>query len=284
MNLHNSVSGKMEYIQKVFLGVQDFMSKNPELEELISFLDNEPAEFRSVAYESASMEIGLQELSCKKELNNWKKFYQRSAKAHTFHMDIGLGWAFAKAEISPTPYLEFLHPVMSWMVFDGMGYYYGLFKGRRTVKNQLVPAGIEKQDLHGFDQGLGRRLWYISKGDVNELVRLIKPFHLSRHADLWRGVGIACGYVGGSERTNLEQLLVCSAGFKQQLCTGVILAAISRKASDYFTGDIELACNIICGKPLKDVLSPETGIGKQINSGSGNFYLHWMSQFESEFS
>ena len=112
-------------------------------------------------------------------------------------MDIGLGWAFAKTEISPTPYLESLHRVMNRMVFDGMGYYYGLFKGRKTVKNQLIPEGIEEQELHGFDQGLGRRLWYISKGEVNELVQLIQPFHFSRHADLWRGVGIACGYVGG---------------------------------------------------------------------------------------
>ena len=283
MNLPNNVPGKMEYIQKVFLGVQDYMQKNHGLEEVIAFLDAEAPEFRSVAYESASMEIGLQELSGGKELNYWKKFYQRSAKAHTFHMDIGLGWAFAKSEISPTPYLESLHQVMRWMVFDGMGYYHGLFKGRRTVKNQLVPAGIEMQDLHGFDQGLGRRLWYISKGEVNELIKLIQPFHLSRHADLWRGVGIASGYVGGNEKTNLEQLLTCSAGFKQQLCTGVTLAAISRSASNSVTGDIESACEIICGRTLSDVLSLETGIRKQFISVSGNIYLDLVSQLESAF-
>src|SRR4029078_8905450 len=118
-----SVGRKMEYIQKVFLGIQECMQKDQKLEDLISFLDQEPPEFRSVAYESASMEIALQELTCGKELSNWKKFYQLSARAHTFHMYIGLGWAFAKTEIFPTPYLESLHPVMNWMVFDGMGYY-----------------------------------------------------------------------------------------------------------------------------------------------------------------
>lgn len=256
----------MEYIQKVFLSVQDYMQKNHELEELIAFLDSEPPEFRSVAYESASMEIGLQELSGGKELNNWKKFYQHSANEHTFHLNIGLGWAFAKAEISPAPDLEFLHPVMRWMVFDGMGYYYGLFKRRRTVKNQLVPEGIEGQELHGFDQGLGRRLWYLSKGEVNELVQLIQPFHFSRHHDLWRGVGIACGYVGGNEKENLEQLLICSTEFNKQLCAGVTLAAISRSASNSVTKDIDLGCKVICGKPLKDVLSLSTGLKKQFIS------------------
>lgn len=260
MNLHNSIPGKMEYIQKVFLGIQYYMQKDHELEELISFLDAEPPEFRSVAYESASLEIGLKDLHSGNELNNWKIFYRRSAKAHTFHMDIGLGWAFAKTEISPTSYLETLNGVMTLMVFDGTGYYHGLFKGRRTVKNQLVPEGITGQALQGFDQGLGRRLWYISKGDPNELIQLIQPFLLSRHADLWRGVGIACGYVGGSDKSNLERLLSYSGAFKDQLRTGLTLAGISRSASNSVTADIDLACEIICDKPLKAILSDETRI------------------------
>lgn len=264
MNLHNSISGRMEYIQKLFLSVQDYMQENHGLERLISFLDDEPPEFRSVAYEAASMEIALQDLSRGKELNNWKKFYDHSSNAHAFHMDIGLGWAFAKTEISPTPFLKTLH-VMSWMVFDGMGYYFGLFKGRRTVKNQLVPEVLSGQDIYGFDQGVGRRLWYISKGKVNELIKLMQPFHLSRHAALWRGVGIACGYVGGSQQSNLERLLNCSTYFKDQLCTGVGLAAISRSASNSVTEDIDLACKIICGKTLKDVLTDESELSKHLN-------------------
>jgi hypothetical protein len=261
----------MDYIQKLFLSVQDYMQKNHELEHLISFLDSEPPEFRSVAYESASFEIGLQVMSRGKELNNWMKFYRRSAKTHTFHMDIGLGWAFAKTEISPTPYLDSLHPVMSWMVFDGMGYYYGLFKGGRTVKKQLIPEGIDEQNLHGFDQGLGRRLWYIARGEVNELIQIIQPFHLSRHADLWRGIGIACGYVGGSDKSNLEQLLNFSNEFKDQFRTGVALAAISRSASSSVTGDIELAYEIIYGKPLKDILSIKASVRNKFDSSPRQF-------------
>ena len=264
MNLHNSISANMEYIQKVFLGVQEYFQADHELEELIRFLDAEPLQFRSVAYESASFEIGMQELTFGIELNNWKNFYQRSAKAHTFHMDIGLGWAFAKTEVSPTPFLESLQPAIDWMIFDGMGYYNGLFKGRRTVKNQLVPEGVNEKELPGFDQGLGRRLWYIVKGDVNELVQLIKAFHSSRHPDLWRGVGIACGYVGGCNKENLEQLLNSSSAYKDHLATGIALAAISRNASNSITGDIELACEIICGISMKEVLSIEDGISNNI--------------------
>lgn len=254
MNLHHSVAGNMEYIQKVFLGVQVYMQQDHDVEELIAFLDAEPPVFRSVAYEAASMEMALPELQSGKVLDNWKEFYRHSAKAHTFHMDIGLGWAFAKTGINPGPYLRSLQPFMSLMVYDGMGYYYALFKGRKTVKSQLIPGEIKGPELHGFDQGLGRRLWYLSKGEVNELVSLIQSFHSSRHADLWRGLGIACGYVGGCGKEHLEQLLRFSNEFNKQLCTGVTLAAISRKASNSVSADINLACNIICGKSLEDVL------------------------------
>ncbi|MBL0272347.1 MAG: DUF1702 family protein [Chitinophagaceae bacterium] len=91
-----------------------------------------------------------------------------------------------------------------------MGYYAGLFKGRRTIKNQLVPDGIGAQELQGFDQGLGRRLWYNARGEVKEVARLIQTFTSTRHPDLWRGIGIACGYVGGNQQENLELLLTAS--------------------------------------------------------------------------
>jgi len=254
MNLHNTVAGNMEYIQKVFVGVQVFMQQHHSLEELIAFLDAEPPVFRSIAYEAASMEMALPELLSDKALYNWKEFYKRSEKVHKFHMDIGLGWAFAKAEMSPKLYLRFLHPHIPLMIYDGIGYYNGLFRGRNTVKTQLIPGEITGKELHGFDQGLGRRLWYISKGEANVLVQLIQPFNLSRHADLWRGVGIACGYVGGFKREHLEQLMMFSNEFSNQLSTGIKLAAISRSASDSVSCDIELACNIICGKSLNDVV------------------------------
>lgn len=256
MNLHNTASANMDHIQKIFLGVQRFMQENDDPEMLIRFLNSEPPEFRSVVYESASMELAFNDLSAGKDLTNWKQFYQRSLDAHTFHMDIGLGWAFAKTGISPTPYFKFLPPpVMRSMVFDGIGYYYGLFKGRSTLKNQLLPGNIEQHDQHGFDQGLGRRLWYIAKADVNEFSTLINRFPLNRHADLWRGLGIACGYVGGTSQQSLEHLRERSGGFKDQLCRGLALAAVSRNASKSVTADIELACTIICGKSLKDAIS-----------------------------
>jgi enediyne biosynthesis protein E3 len=250
MNLPDSIPGRMSYIQNLFLAVQDYMQNDHDFESIIKYLEAEPAEYRSIAYESASMQIALTDLLVNKQLENWKYFYNQSSIEHSFHMEIGLGWAFAKNEVSPTPYIKSFPPTMNLMVFDGIGYYYALYKGRKTVKSQSLPDEFEITNIQGFDQGVGRRLWYICKGDVDKLVELIQSLNQNRHADLFRGVGIACGYVGGSDKYKLEQLLKFSGKFQEQLCNGVSLAAISRKNSNSLNKDIELASNVICGKPL----------------------------------
>jgi len=248
-----NVADKMAYIQNLFLGIPEKMQQRQELDALIVLLDTEAPEFRSIAYESASMEIGLQALSMGGDLNLWEKFYHRSEKAHTLHMAIGLGWAFAKTETLPVRQLGFLSPAIQEMVFDGIGYYNGLYRGRRTIKSQLLPAGIEGAALRGFDQGLGRRLWYVCKGELKELADLFQPFPPSRHPDLWRGVGIACGYVGGSSTASLEKLAILAGEWRQQLSSGVTLAAITRQASGSITDGVEKACQIICKKSVEDL-------------------------------
>ena len=283
MNLHNTVSTKMDLIQKIFLDVETLSENIPDTDELISFLNDLPPEFRSVAYESASMIIARRDLNRGIELNNWKKMYYQSANEHTFHIDIGLGWAYAKNETLPKPFPEILHPAMKRMVFDGIGYYNGLFKGRRTVKNQWVPEELDTEELEGFDQGLGRRLWYNVKGDVREVTALIQQFILSRHPALWSGVGIACGYVGGNMQSDLELLLVSSGKCRKQLQTGVMFAAISRIASGTVTTDVENACMVICQKTIQEIEDLKTQVNDKL------FYLYkdthqssWFNLLESE--
>lgn len=281
--MYNRIEKQMEYIQGVFMKVQNYMQENHEMHEVISFLNAEPSEFRSVAYESASMEIGLKAVAHGDQFKEWKKFYSFSKERHSAHMEVGLGWAFGKTDVAPTPYLKSLDLLMPWMVFDGMGYYYGLYKGRRTVKNKVVPEFISEEQTHGFDQGLGRRLWYIAKGDVKELVQLIQSFPLTRQRDLWRGVGIACGYVGGNEKSNLELLSIHSAGFKRQLSTGLAMAALCRNVAESVTENIGLACSVLCSKSLLEVILAETDLMKKINSNSGSLNFNWIEELETEF-
>ena len=283
MSLYNNIETRMEYIQRVFMKVQNYMQEDHHLDEIIAFLDSESKEFRSVTYESASMTIGLKDLSRGGQLNQWKKFCLLAKDSHSAHMKMGLGLAFGKAEISPTPYLKLLDLVLPWMVFDGIGYYYGLFKGRVTVKNHKVPDFIGGEDLHGFNQGLGRRLWYVARGEAKVVFDLIQSFASSRQSDLWRGVGMACAYVGGNDKNNLERLATYSAANKIQLSNGVVMAALNRILSANAIDDIDFTYSIILGKPLKDLKLFTDKIMKGLGNKSDILSSNWINKLEEEF-
>lgn len=279
--MSRKASIKMEYIQKLFLEVQNYMQQKPELDQLIAFLEKEPPEFRSVSFESASMELALQDLSIGSKLHNWKKLYTHFGKVHSFYLYIGLGWAFAKTANFPSSNWKPLHSLMQLMVFDGIGYYYGLFRGRKTVRKQMIPEEIDQKDYRGFDQGLGRRLWYIAKGEVQEVTKLIQVFPVLRQPDLWRGVGIACGYVGGNKKKDLELLAEAAAEWKQQLCSGVTLAGMARLTSNSVTEDIKRASRILCDKTMEEIEEFKTNTIDKIDlEGEGNSD-NWITHLES---
>ncbi len=279
--MQSEIAIKMDYIQDLFLHVQNYAEGESDLEVLFTYLDAESIEYRSIAYESASMALAYQDLSKDSALSKWKDFYVRSEKAHLSHIYIGLGWAYAKAEIIPPQEWTSSHPLMRWMVFDGMGYYLSLYRGRRTVKNQVVPEGIDAAHLESFDQGIGRRLWYIAKGNVEDLALRIDSFPISRHPNIWRGVGIACGYVGGCQQATFKLLSNASGQWKLQLGTGIALAALIRSDLDNINPNLELGCQLICKKSIKEIVQIKTKLNSTLDFSPSQHLKYWINQFEA---
>ena len=280
---YKSMPERMEYIQKLFLDAGALVNTCADWQELISFLEKESVEYRSVAYEGASFELALKDLKATGELNQWKQF-RRVSQQHAFHVDIGLGWAFAKKESPPKSCLGSTNSLAGSMILDGMGYYYALFKGRSTLKNKFVPTVLEQEWLEGFDQGIGRRLWYMAKGNVQEAVNLAHNFPIARHGDLFRGIGIACGYVGGSREEELHLLKKLSAEHIDQLRLGIVLATISRILSNSIAPSIELACQIVCEQSCSEL------VANPADTTNKFLYLYnncdndqnWFAQFKSD--
>lgn len=279
MNTRGKVADNMAYIQRLFMAVRDKMQEEITMDDLFAWLDSEPPAFRSVAYESASMGIGIKDLSQGLSLDRWNEFYRRMGVVHAFHLDIGLGWAFAKLQLTPPADMAFLRPGMRWMVFDGIGYYHALFRGRRTVKQQLVPDSIRQPDRSGYDQGIGRRLWYIAGGEVARLTSLTEAFSARRQADLWRGVGIACGYVGGNSESNLQRLVQAAGQYLTPLQIGITLAVLSRKRSGSMNEDVEVACRAVCGHFPESLEAMEN----TVLAMAGLTGDRWITQLELDF-
>lgn len=274
--MSDDVVQNIAYIENLFMDVRAFVQKKPAKQDLIQFLEAEPAVFRSISYESASFELASQFLESTGELDHWEEFFDFDGQTHPFHIDIGLGWAIAKLNKFPEPAWEAPMSRRRWMVFDGIGYYFALYRGRRTIKNRSVPLGMHEMDQRAFDQGIGRRLWYHVKGNMKDLFNLIDTFDPMRRGNLWRGVGVACGYVGGSNKKRLDQIAVFSGDFLKQFASGISLAMMSRIGSNSVNDDLIQACLQICSQTKEDIVELKRSLNDEVKSGELEFYDQWI--------
>lgn len=233
------ITFKMEYIKTIFQTAQENASMIEDMTELISLLEANEKEFLSVAYEGAAMGLALKDFAINNSYKNWSAFLEPSKK-HSPQVYIGMGWAVAQEKRDISALEEKLPANMQFRIWDGCGYFDGIFRQRQTIKSQNRLEYIPEKNYKAYDEGLGRSIWYICKGDETKVPEIIKTFAAERQSDLWRGIGIACSYVGGFEENALKSLKSSAEIHSTQLGIGAAMVAESRIVSDCFTKDIEL--------------------------------------------
>ncbi len=240
------VVANMALIQQLFQDTAIAANETTDNAALIAQLAQSNKTFLSIAYEASAMERALFDFNANDfALPNWRAFLQQ-APEHSTQIHIGLGWAIAKRRIALEQVEAAIEPQQVPRVLDGVGYCEGTFKQRIAVKDMKIPDWLNDILRRGYDQGLGRSLWYTAKAEPETLMNLIAPFTENRKADLWRGVGIALAYVGGCDADTLEQIKTQCTPYAEDLAMGVTLAALSRKTANTINTDTELACRLIC--------------------------------------
>ncbi len=242
--LQNTAQQNIALIEVIFREVQDSFSGHETPLHLLEQLKKYEGPFYSVAYEAASMSIALAELKETHSLSHWHSLLQQYAMHHVAQFHVGLGWALAQLQLEPTTFLKELKEENKSRVMDGMGYYDGLFRRRKSILQQVSPSFKDASLNEFYDQGLGRSIWYTNKGVIGEVKAIIDKFPLEKQTALWRGIGIAVTYAGGCTEEMLKDILAKSAPFERQLRTGAGLALGSRKTSGYLTADAELAVKV----------------------------------------
>lgn len=277
------VAQKMQRIQGIFREVQDGFSETSSLTNLFIQLDEYETEFRSVAYESASMCIALSDLKEDSELKKWKVFLKESAGKHDTQIHIGLGWALAQQSLVPESVLPLLEPMMRYRVLDGYGYYDGFFRKRKSIIAQQKPDFDEAVASRAYDQGLGRSIWYLSQGELEAAQRILDGFPAERQTDLWRGFGIAVGYVGGLNESSLKEILSASGKFKPQLAAGVAMSILSRQVAGFLPQGIEPMCKAICRLDVNTVWKNNETIRSKMALSDNSAYEKCIQQLETLF-
>ncbi len=225
--------------------------EDPRLPTLQKRLDAVEPEFRGFAYEGAGM--GLAALDAVAPWKNrLKAFVDGPGAAHIYPVYVGVGLAYARLRRTPEANLAGLDPLLGWVTADGYGFHEAFFRRRKYVDQHAVPTRLSHYGRRFFDQGIGRALWFSSGASVDRVIRQIAGFSVTRHADLWSGVGLASAYGGGAEPDELRSLLDRMRLFQPQLARGAATAAWGREHAGNQAAHTDLACQIYCGRGGRD--------------------------------
>lgn len=218
---------------------------------LIAHLNSYDPEIRGFAYEGAG--TGLAALDCVLPWGNrTKTFLDGPGSPYIYAVHIGAGLALARLRRQPERFLDRLDPVMGWMALDGYGFHEGFFAQHRFVTRQVVPAHLSWFGCCAFDNGLGRAIWFLTGGRIDQVSAIIATFPETRRPDLWSGIGLACGYTGGVEHSAIVALQQAAGPHATALAVGAAIAANARCRAGSPAPYAELACGVLCGLPITD--------------------------------
>lgn len=244
--MESLIAQRIEQIVTVFKTAREMAEGNGLSDTLRKHLVTADEYYRSVAFEGAAMGLAVRDISL------WEEFLKNDGAPHAVQVHIGLGWALAEQQRAVPENPTWPDPDS---VLDGYGYYHGLFRRRLSIRTQGIPDGLDDAQLPAFDRGLGRSLWYISKGDVELLQRMVTAFSEERQPNLWRGIGIAVTFVGGCDELLLRQVHAAAGVFHHQLGEGAVRAAKSRSMAGTPLEDAELVCRAWLVMDVGDILT-----------------------------
>ena len=257
-------------------------------EELASRIEAEvPRDSTGFAYEGAAMALTLLDVLTPWRRDRLRHFLDGPGRAHVYIVHVGAGWALARLPLPVERLLRTLHPILGWLALDGYGFHQGFFHWRETIVRQQVPRRLRGYARRVFDQGVGRSLWFVEGADPGRIAADVNAFPSARRADLWSGVGLACGYAGGAGRTGLETLLREAGNAAPALSQGVAFAAKARLLAGIPIADTALACAVLCGRTVEqtaaltdDAMPPGAAAPSPAEPGSEPLFELWRQNIQ----
>jgi enediyne biosynthesis protein E3 len=276
---------RIEQIGQTFLLGYHAALEDHAPDRLAARLNAAPAEVRGFAFEGAAMALTLLD-----QLMPWRRyrlanFLRGPGAAHAYMVHVGAGWAFARLCWNLDRPLVRLDPLLRWLAIDGYGFHAGYFFWPRYVTQQAPATRLSGYARRVFDQGLGRSLWFVEGADVERIPARIAAFAPQRHGDLWSGVGLACAYAGGVDRSALETLLAAAADYQPDLAQGAAFAAKARQRASNPAAHTELACTVICAMSADDAAQiTDAALHALPPDGALPAYEHWRQRIRTQLT
>lgn len=167
---------------------------------------------------------------------------------HIYLILVGAGWAMARLHRRGLPGFAAAVDDHHWpLIYDGYGFHQAYFSPEAYVRRQKLPP-LRQYALRGFDQGIGRCLFFVEGGSPERAVKTLMSFSASRRPDLWSGLGLAATYAGGIPAEALEFIARAAAddGALPALCQGSVFAAAARERAGNSSDATRLAATTLC--------------------------------------
>lgn len=204
------------------------------------------SELAGFAYEGAGMGLAIvDQLTFGKR---WQAMVETIPR-HVYLILVGAGWAMARLHRRSLPAFAAAIDDQHWpLIFDGYGFHQAYFSPETYVRQQKLPP-LRGYALRGFDQGIGRSLFFVEGGSPERVVSTLLRFDRTRRPDLWSGLGLAATYAGGIDGEALRFLARAAAddGALPWLRQGVVFAAAARELAGNSSAATRLASTTLCG-------------------------------------
>ena len=279
------ITHHLEKIGRIFVAGYHAALIDPEPVALAARLAEIETGFRGFAYEGAAMGLTLLDILSPWRQRHLRDFLAGPGAPHAYMVQIGVGWALARLHRPVAGWLNRLDPAVKWLVLDGYGFHEGYFHWPRYIARQEPPRRLSGYARRGFDQGLGRCLWFVNGADPAHIAATIAAFPATRQADLWSGVGLACAYAGGVARPVIAALTHAAAVYRPQLAQGVVFAAGTRQKAGNPAPHTEMACQIICGMSLAEAAHCFAVAGQNLPlDGPEPAFEIWRQRIQAQFT
>ncbi|MER8470451.1 DUF1702 family protein [Mesorhizobium sp. M1328] len=236
-------TAQLETIGKAFIeGYNKGLLARDPAEVRQASMDVDPF-FRGFAVEGSAMGVAVHDaLSLRRPV--LPELLAEFDPDYTYLAHVGCGWAMARLPWRRGPILKALDPLLRWLAFDGMGFHDTYFKPRRVLSLwRRVGSGYAAR---AYDQGVGRALWFTCGGSVEDAVRTIQRFPLTRQRDLWAGLGLAMAYAGCGGRSDFRIALAAAELNRCHFAQGIAFACEARARAGVPPPAANLAAMTVC--------------------------------------
>ena len=224
-----------------------------QLDELARTLENVEVSRRGFAYEGAAMALSLLDYFSPRQ-RRLLSFMQTVGNDHLYMLHVGAGWTLGRLPRSPRRLLSSFDPVLQWLAIDGYGFHEGFFHWSRTLAPPFKrPGRLSGYALQAFDQGLGRSLWFVKCAQIQQIGETVSTFPVTRQADLWSGLGLACTYAGGVSVDTVAKLFAMTGHYQPYFAQGVSFAVKARHRAGNITSHAKDVCLTIWGCSSEDL-------------------------------